>query len=122
MHFSNSLFTHFFLLGMIAIGFGGRMVHGQEIPKLPIQQAKSNVTLKEQSLVIIAPAKSLSKTSNNIGAQAAMMASVGLVKQPKLGYVGAALVGITTIMNNNDNDGRPATYTGGDGSNFAAGG
>jgi len=62
------------------------------------------------------------KPKGNIGAQAAILAAVGGVNQQRLGYVGAALVGITTIMNNNDNDGRPATFTGGEGSNFAAGG
>jgi hypothetical protein len=62
------------------------------------------------------------KPQGNIGAQAAILAAVGGVNQQRLRYVGAALVGITTIMNNNDNDGRPATFTGGEGSNFAAGG
>ena len=91
--------------------------YAQEIIALPV-----NGLANERPIVVDYPAIHATKTPVNIGAQAAIMAAIGAVKQTQLGYLGAALVGITAIMNNNDNDGRPATYTGGDGSNFAAGG
>lgn len=110
------------VVAFLTFCIGNRIIYAQVVHS-PLPMQSKQITLpKVQSLVSISSAKPASTISRNIGAQAAMMAAVGAVKQPKLGYVGAALVGITTIMNNNDNDGRPATYTGGDGSNFAAGG
>jgi hypothetical protein len=57
-----------------------------------------------------------------IGIRKASQNAFGSIKIQPLNYVETAFVGIAIITNNNDNDGQPATFTGGSGSNMAAGG
>jgi len=119
--------THFYSLAALKFGFIaclqiGTLVSAQTLApaaSLPAPAQGDSGNQANRSVVMIPVTH---KPKGNIGAQAAILAAVGGVNQQRLGYVGSALVGITTIMNNNDNDGRPATFTGGEGSNFAAGG
>ena len=119
--------THFYSLAALKFGFiaclqiGAHVSAQTLVPASALSApAQSDSGNQANRSVVMMPVTH--KPKGNIGAQAAILAAVGGVNQQKLGYVGAALVGITTIMNNNDNDGRPATFTGGEGSNFAAGG
>lgn len=119
--------TRFYSLAVLKFGFIaylqlGTLVSAQTLaPATPLSApAQGDSVHQANRSVVVIPVTH--KPQGNIGAQAAILAAVGGVNQQRLGYVGAALVGITTIMNNNDNDGRPATFTGGEGSNFAAGG
>ena len=57
-----------------------------------------------------------------IGIRKASQQAFGSIKVKPLTYIETAFVGIAIITNNNDNDGQPATFTGGSGSNMAAGG
>lgn len=56
------------------------------------------------------------------GMRVAQSAATGRVATEPLNYAQLILVGIAIITNNNDNDGQPATFTGGSGSNMASGG
>jgi hypothetical protein len=57
-----------------------------------------------------------------VGIRAASHAAFGRINASPLNYAQIALIGIAIITNNNDNDGQPATFTGGSGSNMAGGG
>ncbi len=57
-----------------------------------------------------------------MGIRAASHAAFGKINAAPLNYAQIALIGIAIITNNNDNDGQPATFTGGSGSNMAGGG
>jgi hypothetical protein len=57
-----------------------------------------------------------------VGIRAASHAAFGKINAAPLNYAQIALIGIAIITNNNDNDGQPATFTGGSGSNMAGGG
>ena len=63
-----------------------------------------------------------SHTIQGVGIRAASQAAVGKTTYASLNYAQAALMGLAIITNNNDNDGQPATFTGGSGSNMASGG
>lgn len=57
-----------------------------------------------------------------VGLRTASQAAVGQITVSPLNYIEVAVIGIAIITNNNDNDGQPATFTGGSGSNMAGGG
>ena len=57
-----------------------------------------------------------------LGGRAAVAHATGSLKRHPLSIGEVVLVGVVILMNNNSNDGVPATYTGANGSNFAAGG
>lgn len=119
--------TRFFSLSALKFGFIvclqiGTLVSAQTLAPAPLLSAPAQGDSGNQANRSVVMIPVTHKSKGNIGAQAAILAAVGGVNQQRLGYVGAALLSITTIMNNNDNDGRPATFTGGEGSNFAAGG
>jgi hypothetical protein len=71
----------------------------------------------EGAIAASAPAK-----LQGMGVRAASQAAFGKINASPLNYAQIALIGIAIITNNNDNDGQPATFTGGSGSNMAAGG
>ena len=63
-----------------------------------------------------------SQKIQGVGIRVASQAAVGKTTYASLNYAQAALMGLAIITNNNDNDGQPATFTGGSGSNMAGGG
>lgn len=57
-----------------------------------------------------------------VGMRMASKAASGKLLAIPINKFEAAVIGLVIITNNNDNDGQPATFTGGSGSNMAAGG
>lgn len=80
-------------------------------------QAKPESLLPHSVGLSSAPTK-----AQGVGMRAASQAAMGQITVMPISYVEAAVIGIAIITNNNDNDGQPATFTGGSGSNMAAGG
>ncbi len=64
----------------------------------------------------------LKSVRSGVGVRAASEVALGKARISPVHYVGAAIIGFAIITNNNDNDGQPATFTGGSGSNMASGG
>lgn len=82
-----------------------------------LAQANPNAPLPRPVGLSSVPAK-----PQGIGMRAASQAAIGQITVMPINYVEAAVIGIAIITNNNDNDGQPATFTGGSGSNMASGG
>jgi len=80
-------------------------------------QAQVSVTASFPLGLLNAPAR-----VQGVGLRAASQAAIGQITVPPLSYLEIAVIGIAIITNNNDNDGQPATFTGGSGSNMAGGG
>ena len=68
------------------------------------------------------PVASIPHAVSGRGARAAIASASGAVRARPLSVMEAVLVGVVILMNNNRNDGTPGTFTGANGSNFAAGG
>jgi hypothetical protein len=84
---------------------------------LAFAQPTSVVSAQTQLAVLNSPPK-----AQGVGLRSASHAAVGKVTAMPISYVEAVVIGIAIITNNNDNDGQPGTFTGGSGSNMAAGG
>ena len=81
------------------------------------QGPTSLIEVENPAGTVISPSK-----HHGMGIRAASHAAYGKINVSPLNYAQIALIGIAIITNNNDNDGQPATFTGGSGSNMAAGG
>lgn len=95
--------SHFFLVLILTFG------------SLPLSAQGAELVLGAGGQMLKA------KSTQHVGAQAAIEAAIGKVTQQEISYAEAALIGLAVIMNDNDNDGEPATFTGGSGSNMAGG-
>jgi len=85
-----------------------------------VHAADPLLVLSGTEMIARSQSGSFAKNLDQASAKAVDLA-VGSTQLNEINYAEAALMGLAIIMNDNDNDGEPATFTGGSGSNFAGG-